>query len=95
MFDAVIGLDVVHATRDIEATLRQLRTLIAPGGSLHLVETLPPARWNTMVWGVAEDWWGYSDRLRSSSPLLSVAQWTQALVAAGFASVGSHSGETP
>jgi amino acid adenylation domain-containing protein/non-ribosomal peptide synthase protein (TIGR01720 family) len=94
-FDVVIGLDVVHATADVAQTLRHLRALLAPGGTLHLVETLPPARWNTMVWGVTPDWWTYSDLYRTISPLLAPAQWCEALAAAGFEAAGSRSGDAP
>ncbi len=94
-FDAVIGLDVVHATADVGQALRHLHALLAPGGTLHLIETLPPARWNTMVWGLTPDWWSYADGYRTTSPLLAPAQWGEALAAAGFEAAGSRSGDAP
>lgn len=36
--DIVIAGDVLHATRDVPATLARLRGLLAPGGHLVLLE---------------------------------------------------------
>ncbi len=88
-FDAVIGLDVVHATPLIGDTVRHLRVLLAGGGLLGLVESARTFRWNDMVWGLAEGWWLFQDPdLRNdNSPLLSTGKWEAALAASGFSSV--------
>ena len=90
-FDVVLALDAVHATKDIEASVVNLRRALKPGGVLYLVETLPPARWNAMAWGLARDWWSFDDWVRTSSPLLSTDQWLEVLRTAGFDAVGAHS----
>jgi len=88
-FDAVIGLDVVHATPRIADTVRHLRALLAGGGLLGLVESARTFRWNDMVWGLAEGWWLFQDPdLRNdNSPLLSTGKWEAALAQSGFSSV--------
>jgi len=88
-FDAVIGLDVVHATPKIADTVRHLRALLAGGGLLGLVESARTFRWNDMVWGLAEGWWMFQDPdLRNhNSPLLSTGKWEAALAESGFSSV--------
>jgi len=88
-FDAVIGLDVVHATPLIADTVRHLRALLAGGGLLGLVESARTFRWNDMVWGLAEGWWLFQDpALRNdNSPLLSTGKWEAALAGLGFSSV--------
>ena len=88
-FDAVIGLDVVHATPLIADTVRHLRALLAGGGLLALVESARTHRWNDMVWGLAEGWWLFQDPdLRNdNSPLLSTGKWEDALASCGFSSV--------
>jgi acyl carrier protein/SAM-dependent methyltransferase len=89
-FDVIIGLDVVHATPDLDVTLRNLRRLLVPGGVLQLIETRPPARWNTMVWGLTREWWSYSDRYRTTGPLLSADEWQTALANNGFARTSAY-----
>jgi len=56
-FDVVIGLDVVHATPDVAATVRNLATLLAPEGTLLLLESVNPPRFFDLVFGLAEGWW--------------------------------------
>ena len=89
-FDAVVGMDVVHATQNVEVTLRHLHTLTGSGGSVHLIETLPPARWNTMVWGLTKQWWQYNDDIRTTSPLLDGSHWIEALTRAGFQAADTY-----
>ncbi|MDP2390900.1 MAG: SDR family oxidoreductase [Acidobacteriota bacterium] len=90
-FDAVIGLDVVHATPLIADTIRHLRVLLAGGGLLGLVESARTHRWNDMVWGLAEGWWLFQDpELRNdNSPLLSTGKWEAALASSGFSSIAA------
>ncbi|MFF9118729.1 SDR family NAD(P)-dependent oxidoreductase [Streptomyces massasporeus] len=90
-YDLVVGLDVVHATPNVPGSLRQLRALLAPGGTLALVETVARDRWIPMVWGLTEGWWSACDG-RCDGPLLSVEEWTAALLAAGFTVDGSVPG---
>jgi acyl transferase domain-containing protein/acyl carrier protein len=88
-FDAVIGLDVVHATPLIRDTVGHLRALLAGGGLLALVESARTHRWNDMIWGLAEGWWLFQDpEIRNdNSPLLGTGNWEAALASAGFSSV--------
>ncbi|HSF41609.1 MAG TPA: amino acid adenylation domain-containing protein [Thermoanaerobaculia bacterium] len=83
-FDLLLGLNVVHATRDVEASLRNLRRLLRPGGTLCLIETIKRERWVDMVWGLAEGWWYFEDSLRSDHAVLSLDLWREALRRTGF-----------
>jgi acyl transferase domain-containing protein/SAM-dependent methyltransferase/acyl carrier protein len=94
-FDVVLALDAVHATKDVKVSLDNLRRVLRPGGVLYMLETLPPARWNTVAWGLARDWWSFDDHFRIDSPLLSSEQWLEALYAAGFATAGVHRSSSP
>jgi phthiocerol/phenolphthiocerol synthesis type-I polyketide synthase E len=85
-FDAVIGADVVHATPRLAETLANLRSLLAPGGLLGLVETVRSRRWGTLVWGLTEGWWSFEDlEIRQGSPLLGPEAWEELLARCGFA----------
>ncbi len=89
-FDAVVAANVVHATPRVVETLSHLRSLLAPGGVLGLVETVRQHRWNDLVWGLTDGWWSFADsELRTGSPLLAPAAWRGALAAAGFEAAGA------
>ncbi|HWM89153.1 MAG TPA: beta-ketoacyl synthase N-terminal-like domain-containing protein [Thermoanaerobaculia bacterium] len=84
-FDLVLGANVVHATPRIEETLAHLRTLLAPGGFLLLLESVRPQRWADLIWGLTDGWWSFEDTpLRTCSPLLSAEAWQAALLRTGF-----------
>jgi nonribosomal peptide synthetase protein BlmVIII len=83
-FDLIVGLDVVHATPDIPAALRHLSGLLAPGGTLALVETVAQDRWLSMVWGLSADWWGFTDE-RAGTPIMTASGWAGVMAAAPYA----------
>jgi microcystin synthetase protein McyD len=85
-FDLVIASNVLHATPRLRETVRQVRSLLAPEGTLLLVEGIAPSRWIDIAFGVTPGWWCFADDdLRSTHPLLSVTQWSALLRAEGFA----------
>ena len=87
-FDLILGFNVVHVSPRIRDTVRNLQSLLVPGGILALLETVNPLRWNDMIWGLADGWWLYEDTdLRNGSPLLRLPQWKQALSGLGFGGV--------
>ncbi|MFD5823953.1 SDR family NAD(P)-dependent oxidoreductase [Lentzea sp. NPDC060358] len=83
-YDLVCGLDVVHATPDVAVSLRHLRSLLAPGGVLGLVETVRQDRWLSMIWGLTAGWWNYTDRYRHLGPLLDADGWREVFASQGF-----------
>ena len=83
-YDLICGLDVVHATPDVRHSVTQLRSLLAPGGLLALVETTASDRWLSLIWGLTEDWWTYTDT-RSAGPLLSAEGWRSLMADLDFA----------
>ncbi|WP_224365090.1 type I polyketide synthase [Hyalangium versicolor] len=86
-FDLIVACNVVHATKDVSRTLRHLQGLLAPEGTLGLVEALRTPRWEVLSWGLAEGWWYYDDAFRKDSPLLPLSVWKQALIGTGFGTV--------
>ncbi|MEM9161683.1 MAG: SDR family NAD(P)-dependent oxidoreductase [Cyanobacteria bacterium P01_F01_bin.4] len=84
-FDLVIAANVLHATADIQQTLRHVRELLAPGGQLILLEGTQPLGWVDLIFGLTPGWWKFTDSdLRKNHPLLSVSQWQTVLQATGF-----------
>ena len=84
-FDVAVAADVVHATADVRATLRNLRSVLVPGGLLVLLEAINRSAWVDLVFGQLEGWWRFAeDDLRPQHALLGVGEWERALEEAGF-----------
>ncbi|HVU25272.1 MAG TPA: SDR family NAD(P)-dependent oxidoreductase [Opitutus sp.] len=87
-FDVIVCLDVIHATPRLAETLGHLRTLLAPGGLLGVVEKVRAERWVDLVWGLAEGWWYFADSdIRRHGPLLAAEGWERLLRGLSFAEV--------
>jgi acyl transferase domain-containing protein/SAM-dependent methyltransferase len=86
-FDVVVATNVVHATRDVDATLRRLAGLLVPGGVLVLCEATRHFRWFDVTTGLIEGWQRFDDERRRDNPLLAPADWEAALRSAGFEAV--------
>ncbi|HMF80137.1 MAG TPA: SDR family NAD(P)-dependent oxidoreductase [Candidatus Acidoferrum sp.] len=92
-FDFVIGTNVLHAVADVRAALRNLRDLLAPGGSLAFMDVATPQLWTETVFGLTSGWWRFTDRdLRSVHPLLGRSQWESVLRETGFSDTASLPG---
>jgi acyl transferase domain-containing protein/acyl carrier protein len=86
-FDVIIAANVLHATRDLRATLSGLRPLLAPGGLLALIEAVRPQRSIDITFGLTDGWWRFTDAdLRTAHPLVSPEQWLTVLGQSGFES---------
>ena len=86
-YDLVVAANVLHATRDLDATLRHAHALLAPGGALMLYETTSHPRWLDITTGLIEGWQRFEDGWRDDNPLIAAETWASALAAAGFAEV--------
>jgi acyl transferase domain-containing protein/SAM-dependent methyltransferase/acyl carrier protein len=84
-FDVVLAANVLHATRDLQESLRHVRQLLAPRGILVLLEGTSPLRFIDLIFGLTEGWWRFADRaVRPSHPLLPVSGWCPLLKRNGF-----------
>ena len=84
-FDLIIASDVLHATRDLRSTLEQVKTLLASGGCLLLVEVTRPWLHTIVSFGLLKGWWLFEDHdLRSEGPCLSIRKWMDLLAESGF-----------
>ncbi|WP_191559492.1 non-ribosomal peptide synthetase [Metabacillus idriensis] len=79
-FDIIIGLNVIHATRNIRTTLSQLKKVISHDGALFIIEKVHNEPAENLVWGMTEGWWLFEDTdLRTHLPLIPVNQWESVL----------------
>lgn len=87
-FDIVIAFNVLHATQDLGQSVAHVHDLLAPGGTLFLLENTVSMDWVEIIWGLTEDWWRFADSdLRSDQPLLDIDQWDRLLRKQGWAHV--------
>jgi hybrid polyketide synthase / nonribosomal peptide synthetase ACE1 len=89
-FDVIIASFVLHATRKLEETLRNVRRLLKPGGFLLMLEVtnLEQARLG-FIFGSLPGWWLGSDDNRSLSPCVTTRQWDALLRKTGFSGIDS------
>ncbi|MBW4432009.1 MAG: SDR family NAD(P)-dependent oxidoreductase [Pelatocladus maniniholoensis HA4357-MV3] len=79
-FDIIIAANVLHATADINKTLENVRSLIAPNALLILLESTGARRWVDLTFGLTEGWWLCSqDSLRNDYPLVDTERWQDLL----------------
>ena len=84
-FDLIVAANVLHATKDLRQTLHHIRTLLAPGGLIMLLEGRAPLRWIDLTFGLTEGWWHFTDlAVRPNYPLVSAETWQELLHASGF-----------
>jgi acyl transferase domain-containing protein/NADPH:quinone reductase-like Zn-dependent oxidoreductase len=84
-YDLIVASCVLHATSEIDTTLKHTRSLLKPGGKLLLFE---PCRLECaripFVFGLLPGWWLSKESNREWSPLLSDTAWHDALLRNGF-----------
>ncbi|MEX2500726.1 MAG: beta-ketoacyl synthase N-terminal-like domain-containing protein, partial [Trueperaceae bacterium] len=95
-YDLVFAANVLHVTRDLPATLGNVRRLLAEDGLLAVMELTRPARWLNLVFGLLEGWWRYEDEHRQrGSPLVDANTWNQLFRSGGYRDVTSLYGAAP
>src|SRR5690606_34316456 len=85
-YELIVSANAVHAVKDLRLALQRLRSLLAPGGRLLVLESTAHLAWFDMSTGLIEGWQHFADDLRGDNPLLTPPAWTQALREAGFES---------
>lgn len=93
-YDLVIACLVLHVTPCLEDTLRNVRSLIKPGGYLVFSElTSNNISRMSFVFGALPGWWSGSTEGRELGPSVSAVQWDDLLRRTGFSGVDSIAGE--
>lgn len=83
-FDVIIAGGVIHATRDIQESLENMRSLLAPNGLLLFVEPTKLHPFWELFMGLQQGFDRFEDTSLRSNPLLSPKQWQDVLLAQGF-----------
>lgn len=85
-YDFVIASNVLHATRNIRRTLRNVQATLRPGGLLLLNEISDKSLLGHLTFGLLDGWWmNEDDALRiPGSPALYPEGWKKVLKEEGF-----------
>jgi polyketide synthase PksN len=85
-YDIAIAANVLHATRNIRQTLRNIKAALKTNGVLLVNEITQKTLFTTLTFGLLDGWWLYDDEdLRiPGSPLLSRESWQKVLAEEGF-----------
>ncbi len=87
-YDVIIASLVLHATRNLAQTLRNVRRLLKPGGYLLLLEITENDQMRFgLLFGGLQGWWlGYDDG-RALSPCIGIEEWSTYLKQTGFSGI--------
>ncbi|GKT82135.1 polyketide synthase [Colletotrichum tofieldiae] len=91
-YDVVVASLVIHATPDMEVTMKNLRKLVKPGGFLVVADGSnngQPHGTGGFIFGTLPGWWLGADSGRPLSPFVSTAEWDRMLRASGFSGIDS------
>ncbi|KAI1205736.1 reducing type I polyketide synthase [Annulohypoxylon truncatum] len=83
-YDLIIAAQVLHATKDIHATMRNVRKLLKDGGRLLMVETTKDWPAQHLIFGTLPGWWLSKEPERAMSPNMSLDMWQGVLKNTGF-----------
>lgn len=87
-YDLVIASNVLHATPELETTLKNVHKLLKPGGRLIVIEVAHREHTRIgFIFGLFTDWWAGHDEGRILEPFISYDQWDVVLRKAGFSGV--------
>ncbi|KAI0506314.1 hypothetical protein F5B22DRAFT_639320 [Xylaria bambusicola] len=90
-YDVIIAFWIMHATKDLNSSLCNLRKLLKPGGYLIVAEgSLTSSGGDgglTSIFGTLGGWWLGADQGRTLNPYLSTEEWDKSLKCTGFSGV--------
>lgn len=85
-FDLILATTILHNTRDLEETLKNVRSLLTPNGLLLALEKTQFHRAFDLNMGLQQGFERFEDEiLRPEHPILTKLQWQQTLSRVGFA----------
>lgn len=78
-FDVIIACNVLHATSNIDQTIKHTRKLLRPGGKLILLDMTHSVGSLSLIFGNLSGWWNCIEPWRQLGPLLNEQQWLDVL----------------
>jgi NADPH:quinone reductase-like Zn-dependent oxidoreductase/SAM-dependent methyltransferase len=93
-FDVIVAANVLHATYDMDTTIRNVRKLLRPGGKLILLDMTHSLLSVSLIFGNLPGWWNCCEPWREFGPLLDQEQWRDVLSRHGFSDLEASSPDT-
>jgi len=93
-FDVVVATNVLHATKDIQNTIKNVRALLKSNGIAVINEVTERQDFATLTFGLTTGWWLFEDHRIPDSPLLSPDTWKGLLKSNHFSDIKSHGNNT-
>ena len=92
-YDVILAANVLHATYDIDQTMRHVRKLLKPGGKLVLLDMTHSLLSVSLIWGNVPGWWNCSEPWREYGPLLTESKWEETFKNTGFSAPQASSAD--
>ncbi|KAJ5357156.1 Acyl transferase/acyl hydrolase/lysophospholipase [Penicillium brevicompactum] len=87
-YDLIVAGNVIHATKDLHDALKNLRSLLKPGGQLIMQEGIrQDFLWYPLVFGQLPGWWLGDEPCRQWCPYIQTEEWNGYLIEAGLSGV--------
>ena len=87
-YDLIFAGNVIHATANLHTALRNLRSLLRPGGQLIMQEGIrQDFLWYPLVFGQLPGWWLGDEPIRKWCPYIPASEWNTFLTESGFSGV--------
>ncbi|OGM44452.1 hypothetical protein ABOM_006955 [Aspergillus bombycis] len=87
-YDMIVASNVLHATANIQQTLKNMHHLLRPGGKLLFLEGVRQETvYSNISFSALPGWWLGQEREREWCPYISKEQWHTYLCGSGFSGV--------
>ena len=58
-FDIIFATNIIHLSKNLEATFHEIKQILNPGGALILNESIPGKDFSTVITGLTDGWRSY------------------------------------
>lgn len=93
--DVILASNVLHATRTLKETMKNVRKLLKPGGYLMMVEVTGEYLQLMLLMGGLPGWWLGVDEGRTRGPGITLTEWDTLLCDTGFSGAEKYVSDLP
>lgn len=93
--DVILASNVLHATRNLKETMKNVRKLLKPGGYLMMVEVTGEYLQLMLLMGGLPGWWLGVDEGRTRGPGITLTEWDTLLCDTGFSGADKYVSDLP